>query len=386
MEDRLKLFVVLGTRPNFTKHLALQRACKLFSVNCVTAHTGQHFDANMSDVFFDRLNLETPNYTNTLSASTPYQKHSQIVEFVTQALKTEKPEACLVYGDVLSTAAGALAAKRCGVPVIHVEAGVRTSDLNNPEEHYRRITEKCAHTLFAHTRDAYNTLLELGRKTNEVFYTGDIVKDSLQLIRETNGIEVLCGEYFVVTLHRAENTDDRQRLTQICAGILDSPRPIRFPVHPRTRLALEHFGLWRALADSPHIELLEPLGYVEGLRLLAGCEKVISDSGGIRREAYMLGKPVVSLIELIWVPAMVRSGWEFIAGADVKKIMFGLNEFEAPTQRPNIFGDGYAAEKMITIILERYSPDYERPEHFISLSEVGDYNLDTSGDSIGHIS
>ena len=351
--DTLKI-VVVGTRPNFTKHFALEHACRKFGVECVVAHTGQHYDDNMSDVFFDELGLTRPAHSNRIEKGTPAQVLGQIMTFLENVLYTERPDVTVVYGDVTSTMAGALASARLGIPVAHIEAGVRAGNIYNPEELNRRVTEVSSCLLFAHIEDAYQNLLQAGFPRNQIVLAGDIVHDSLLLAMERFNIAVTDEGYAVVTFHRAENTDDPVRLAQICRALVNSRREIRFPVHPRTRDALRREGLWDGLAACGHIRLMEPLGFIDNVRLLAGANRVVSDSGGLRREGYILGKPVVSLTSMVWVPAMVAAGWELVADVDGDKILFGLHDFTPPASRPAIFGDGTAAERVVRVLTGRF--------------------------------
>ncbi len=356
----MKVVCILGTRPNFIKHYAFQKACRGRGLECVAVHTGQHSDVDMSDIFFRQLGLDLPAYLDQLERSTPARDLGQKMVFIEDAVKREGPDLVVVYGDVASTRAGALAASGLGIPVAHVEAGVRAGDMSNPEELNRRIAELCAHTLFPNIESARSNLLAEGFPEDDIFLTGDIMMDSLLEIRNDYGIEPNNGDYVLVTLHRAENTDDPVRLSAICEALTAGSQNIRFPVHPRTRAALEQTNLWEHLMACGHIDLMPPQGYVETIRLIAGAERVLSDSGGVRREAYILGKPVVSLIELIWVPEIVEAGWEFVAGADAERICCGLEAFTPPPGRRNIFGDGKAARRMVDILLTRYGGEVKR--------------------------
>ncbi|MBL6933842.1 MAG: UDP-N-acetylglucosamine 2-epimerase (non-hydrolyzing) [Alphaproteobacteria bacterium] len=356
----MKVVCILGARPNFIKHYAFQKACRSKGLECIAVHTGQHSDVDMSDIFFRQLGLDPPAYLDRLERLTPARDLGRKMVFIEDAIKCESPALVVVYGDVASTRAGALAASGLGVPVAHVEAGVRAGNMSNPEELNRRIAELCAHTLFPNIESARSNLLAEGFPEDDIFLTGDIMMDSLLAVRNAHGIEPSNGDYVLVTLHRAENTDDPTRLSAICETLMAGSRNIRFPVHPRTRAALECTDLWGRLLACGHIDLMPPQGYVETVRLIAGAERVLSDSGGVRREAYIFGKPVVSLIELIWVPEMIEAGWEFVAGADTERIRYGLETFTPPPGRPDIFGDGGAAHRMVDILLERYGGEAKR--------------------------
>ncbi|MBF0186453.1 MAG: UDP-N-acetylglucosamine 2-epimerase (non-hydrolyzing) [Magnetococcales bacterium] len=350
----MKVLTIIGTRPNFIKQFAFGRACRLAGVECLQLHTGQHYERALSDMIFQELDIPQPEYRNTLERSTPAGELSQIMGFIEAVIHQELPNVVVVFGDVTSTMAGALAASKLGVPVAHVEGGVRGGNRHNPEELNRQVAERCAHLHFAHIDEAYQTLLREGVAESEVVLTGDIMKDSLKLILEEKDIQVSDQGYVAMTMHRAENTDNPKRLNTIVRAMLACPRPIRFLVHPRTKAALENHGLMETLQASDTIELLPPLGYVDTIRLLAGANRVLSDSGGVRREAYILGKPVISLTEMVWVPAMVEAGWELVADVDEASIAYGLSTFQPPEERPEIFGDGKAAERMVEELQNRF--------------------------------
>jgi len=352
----MKLVVVTGTRPNFVKEYAFGRACVRALIDEVVIHTGQHYDRNMSDAFFKELDLRQPDYINDLVQSTPARELSDIMIFVEGVLAQEKPDAVVVYGDVTSTMAAAMASGRLGIPVAHVEAGARAPAFirNNPEEINRRVAELLADTLLPHIAEAKDALLASGFPEDRIFLTGDIMLDSLRLAMAEHDIELTNKGYVLASTHRAENTDDPVRLEAICRALAACPKDVIFPVHPRTDNALQRFRLKHILEEATHILLLPPQSYLANLRLLAGADRVASDSGGLRREGYMLGKPVVSLTDIVWVPSMVREGWEWVAGPDTENILHGLTAFTPPDERSEIFGDGRAADRIVEILLDRY--------------------------------
>jgi len=356
----LKIAVIVGTRPNFIKHYAFSKACIQNDINFFTIHTGQHSDPEMSESLFQELGIRQPEYMFDFKKDLPANDHKQQSEFIEKALSRERPDVTVVFGDVTSSRIGALASAKLSIPVAHVEAGVHTDSLDNPEELNRRVVEMSAHTLFPHTEHALKTLLDAGYSEDNVFLTGDIMKDALLRAASLHQITQEKKGYLLVTVHRAENTDNSARLTKICEALIRSKRKIIFPVHPRTKGAMKRFDLWDRLEKCETITILPPQSYVPMLRLTAGADKVISDSGGLRREAYILGKPVVSLIELNWVPEMVDAGWEWMAGADMEKIQQGIEAFTPPKMQPTIFGDGKAAERIITVLSERYGRRIDR--------------------------
>jgi UDP-N-acetylglucosamine 2-epimerase len=227
----------------------------------------------------------------------------------------------------------------------------------NPEEINRRVADSVADLLFPNTREAYEHLIREGYPENSVFEVGDIMLDSLLTASREHNIPIESGDYHVLTIHRAENTDDPERLRTIVQSVVELGEKVCFPVHPRTEKCLQEHGLMEKLQACETVEILPPMGFLEFLRLLAGCNKVITDSGGVRREGYMLGKPVITLIGIIWFPEIVKSGWLRVVDRLESPTMVAEQiRSHAPTgPRPPVFGDGTAAAKIVDIIAERYS-------------------------------
>jgi UDP-N-acetylglucosamine 2-epimerase len=230
---------------------------------------------------------------------------------------------------------------------------VRTEARFNPEEINRRVADVLSDVLFANIKESYDNLLKENFSPDDVFLPGDVVMDMVMYAVEAFQLEVRRDDYHLLTIHRAENASVPERLTEIIEGLLACGEKIVFPAHPRTRKALEDNGMLKKLQDS-NIELMPPLGYKDFMSYLAGANKVVSDSGGVRREAYILGKPVISLIEFVWVPSMVECGWEKVVGPNKGRIVDAIHYFEPPAERPQIFGDGKAAERIVEILLQRY--------------------------------
>jgi len=369
----LKLLVVTGTRPNIVKEYAFNRACQRHGVDEIVVHTGQHYDRRMFKSFLEELGLKEPDYINDLIKSTPTKDLANIMTFLEAVLYQEKPDAVVVYGDVNSTMAAAIVSAKLGIPLAHVESGARSSLLYNPEEINRRVTEVVADTLFAHTREAYQVLIDSGFSSKDVFFTGDIMKDSLLLALKEQDIHISNKSYVLVTIHRAENTDNPKRLKNMVEALVSCKKEIYFPVHPRTENALKRYNLWDSLASAMQINLLPPQSYFNNLKLLAEADRVASDSGGLRREAYMLGKPVVALTDIVWAPEILKAGWKWVANDDVEKIIYGLEKFMPPETRPEIFGQGDAAEKMLEILLRRYGSGKRKSK----LSHTGIENVNS---------
>ena len=353
----MKIVSVVGTRPNLVKEYAMHRHFKKRGIAEILVHSGQHYDYEMSEVFFDQLGIPRPKYVNTMLKGSHAQETSTIMTYMEAVLMQERPTATLIYGDVNSTLAAAVASAKLRIPVIHVEAGVRSEMRYNPEEINRRVADAISDLLFPNTREAYDHLMREGYPEDRVFQVGDIMLDALLTASREHDIPTNSGDYHMLTVHRAENTDDPARLRMIVDAAVALGEKICFPVHPRTEKQLRDFGLMEKLETCNRIELLPPLGFLEFLRLLAGCNKVITDSGGVRREGYMLGKPVITLIGIIWFPEIVKSGWtRVIDKLESPEQIAAAIRTHAPTgPRPPVFGDGTAAAKIVDVIADRYS-------------------------------
>lgn len=350
----MKVLSVVGTRPNFVKEALINKELKQRGVQEVLVHTGQHYDYEMSRVFFSELEIPEPDYHLQVSTGLPGKQTAEMIEAMESILVKEKPDVMLVYGDVTSTLAGALASVKLRIPVAHVEAGVRTLARYNPEEINRRATDALSELLLANCEDAYNELVKENHTGSRIVLTGDIMNDVLLSTVERFDIPVSRGDYTVCTLHRAESVDDRQNLSSILHGLAKCGKRVVFPVHPRTRKRLIEFDLMGELDRADNIELSEPRGYLEFVSLLAGADKVVTDSGGVRRESYILRKPTIIAIDLVWFPCIQRAGWKMVAGPDTEKIADAVRDFEPPEEHPVLFGDGRAYVKIIDAIMEQF--------------------------------
>jgi UDP-N-acetylglucosamine 2-epimerase (non-hydrolysing) len=351
----MKIVSVVGTRPNFIKEVLVNRRLRALGVLEVLVHAGQHYDSDMSDVFFDQLHIPEPNYRLVVPNASHASQTGAILTHVEGILMRERPHVTLVYGDVNTTLAAALASAKLRIPVAHVESGIRTAARFNPEEINRRLTDHVSDLLFTNTLRGAQALLSEGFPSDDVVFSGDVLQDLLEGTIRALRLEVKRGDYHVATVHRAENLDSPERLAQIVRGFIQSSQRILFPVHPRTRSRLEAYGLHTLLKESGNVELLPPLGYRDFITLLAGADKVLTDSGGVRREAYLLGKPVLLLIDITWFPEIAQAGWKRMVGADSKAIQQGLAEFSPEGDRPPIFGDGHAHERIVDSLIARYA-------------------------------
>lgn len=314
----MKLLTIVGARPQFIKAAAVSRELRK-RFREVLVHTGQHYDDNMSQVFFDELEIPRPDVNLTIGSGGHGAQTGAMLAAIEEVLLQEKPDRVLVYGDTNSTLAGALAAAKLHIPVAHVEAGLRSFNRRMPEEINRVLTDHVADLLFCPSQTAVDHLAAEGVR-NGVHLVGDVMHEALMhavsLARERsdvlNRLGVVPGEYALATIHRAENTDDPVRLARLVAALQEVARgmPVLFPVHPRTKSRLP------ALAGSAGLRLLEPLGYLDMVRLEAEAAVILTDSGGIQKEAYWLRVPCVTLREETeWIET-VEQGWNVVAGAD----------------------------------------------------------------------
>jgi len=350
----MRVISVVGTRPNFVKEFFIHKELKKRGIKEILVHTGQHYDYEMSKIFFENFDITKPDYHFSNSSLSGIQQVAHIMEYMEGILKKEKADCTLVYGDVNSTLAAAVASAKLKIPVVHIEGGIRSPNLYNPEEINRRVSDHLSVLIFACTKTDYQNLLEENFPRERIVLSGDIMKDVLLYTVDKENIKVERGRYSVVTIHREENVESKERLTSIVSGLIKSKEKIIFPVHPRTRKKLEKFGLINLITKSSTVEIAEPQSYLKFVKLLAGANKVITDSGGVRREGYILGKPVIVLINITWFPEILKAGWKFIADADTDKIAGAINNFETDKKHPNIFGDGNAYKVIVDSLISRF--------------------------------
>lgn len=352
----MKLLTVIGARPQFIKAAAVSRVVQgRDDITEIIVHTGQHYDADMSDIFFDELAIPRPQRQLGIGGGMHGQMTGRQLEAIEAALLEEMPDCVLVYGDTNSTLAGALAAAKLHIPVAHVEAGLRSLNRRMPEEINRILTDHVADTLFVPTETAMQNLQHEGFNKEKLHLVGDVMFDTSLYYRDRarmpNGFpgDAIGKSGFVLaTVHRAENTDDRDRLSGIIDGLGSSGRPVVLPLHPRTRARLKAFGL--SLPDNIHV--LPPASYLEMVWLEMNCCAVATDSGGVQKEAYFFSKPCVTLRdETEWVE-LVETGWNRLAGADRARIVGFLQDLVIPTGSSMLYGDGDTAEKIVTTLLK----------------------------------
>lgn len=349
----MKIASIVGTRPNFIKEYAMRNELKTHSdINWTLIHTGQHYSYELSQTFFDSLNLPQPDkYLDVGSGSLCYQRGETIVR-LEKILKKISPDLVIVYGDVNATLAGAIAARSLNIKLAHIEAGVRGYNLSNQEEVNRITSDVLADINFCVLKEHQDNLLKENHHENSVFISGDLHYDVFLEIKNKTGLKREPKNYILVTIHRHENQHNPDALKEIVEALLTIKTPIKWPVHPGTYSKLEEYSLLPDLKKASHIDLLPPLNYIHFTRLLKDAKFVLTDSGGVRREAYFWQIPSLILIDLNWFKEIETLGWKRTVGPDKRKIISALNSFEIPNKHPKIFGDGNAAKKIFRIIKE----------------------------------
>jgi UDP-GlcNAc3NAcA epimerase len=351
----VRVLTVVGNRPQFIKAAAVSSLLRAEHEE-ILVHTGQHYDDALSAVFFAELGLSAPEHELGIGGGSNTSQTARMLTALEPLLEESAPDAMLVYGDTNSTLAGALAAAQRGVPVVHVEAGMRSFDRSMPEELNRVLCDHMSELLLcASDTAAENLRNESARGTIEV--VGDVMIDVAFKWRSAApansealaayGLEP--GGYLLLTAHRAGNVDDPERLQALVRLIAALPKPVLFPVHPRTRARLRDAGLLAELEQLDGVRTCEPLGYVEFSALVCGARAVLTDSGGVQKEAYLAGVPCITLRSTTeWVET-VDAGWNTLVDLDVDRVLASL-ERPIPKNRPQLYGDGKAAERCVAAI------------------------------------
>jgi UDP-N-acetylglucosamine 2-epimerase (non-hydrolysing) len=363
---RLKIINVVGARPNFMKVAPLVDAMKLQAdrFQPLVVHTGQHYDASMSDLFFRDLELPEPDFYLGVGSASHAAQTAAILQQFEPVLLREKPDWVLVVGDVNSTLACALVCAKLGIKVAHVEAGLRSRDRTMPEEINRLLTDQISDLLFTPSADANDNLRAEGIPEERIRFVGNIMIDSLQkyLSRARNsGIKERLGlcekSYAVLTMHRPSNVDDAEAFERILQALenIVARIPVVFPVHPRTRKMIAQFGLADRIESAKELRLIEPLGYLDFLGLVSGARLVLTDSGGIQEETTVLGIPCLTLRQDTERPITVAMGTNAIVGTDPEKIITraldALNGTSARDNRIPPFWDGHTAERILATLV-----------------------------------
>ncbi len=353
----MKIVSIVGARPQFIKAAPVSRVLRRQHTE-VLVHTGQHYDDAMSAVFFEELDIPMPDYNLGVGSGPHGAQTGEMLARIEEVLLAEKPDWALVYGDTNSTLAGALAAAKLHIPVAHVEAGLRSFNRAMPEEINRVVADHLSDLLLCPSQTAVNNLTAEGIARG-VHLVGDVMADALALATERSrshsGVLARLGlaerSYLLATVHRAENTDDPACLRNILAAFTELDETIVFPLHPRTRKVLENEGILSNLQSAIcNLQLIDPLGYLDMVRLEQSARMILTDSGGMQKEAYWSGVPCVTLRdETEWVET-VEAGWNVLVGADMARIVQAVRSFTPPAARPALYGDGRAAERIATVL------------------------------------
>ena len=348
----MKILTIIGARPQFVKAAPVSKALQRAGHEEFLVHTGQHYDPKMSQIFFDEMGIPTPNINLEVGSGSHGWQTAQMLMGIENLLIEENPDWILVYGDTNSTLAGSLAAVKLHIPIAHVEAGLRSFNRRMPEEHNRVLTDHASDLLFCPTQTAARHLANEGI-TKGVHIVGDVMYDAVlgfiglaeQNSTLLKNIGVAPNDYFLATVHRPANTDNPANLMAIFEAFRELDETIIFPVHPRTRGKIANL-IDNIKGFAPKLKLIEPVGYLDMLSLAKNAKTILTDSGGLQKEAYWLDTPCVTLREETeWVET-VDAGWNTLVGADKKKILSAVNDWAIPNKSPSIYGDGHAAEKI----------------------------------------
>jgi UDP-GlcNAc3NAcA epimerase len=359
----MKIVTVIGARPQFIKAAAVSRAiqARCERIEESIFHTGQHYDENMNRVFLDELGINPPDLQLHCGGRANHTMLAEMLEGIGKALTEYQPDGVLVYGDTTSTLAGALAASQLHIPVFHVEAGLRSFNKQMPEEMNRILTDHISSLLFCPTRRAMENLAE-ERITQGVFHTGDVMYDAALLFGEIaeaksailSSLGLQPGKFRLCTIHRAENTDSPERLTQILRALTNIATPgcpVIFPLHPRTKIYIDRYHLRTTIAANRAIRMIEPVGYLDMIVLEKNAATILTDSGGIQKEAYFHRTPCITLRnETEWTETL-EAGWNQLAGFRTENILRCLAGTPERTEIKE-YGEGRAAEKIIDAILQ----------------------------------
>ena len=354
----MKISIILGTRPEIIKMSPIIRECENLNLDYFILHTGQHYSYNMDRIFFEQLQLPEARHNLDVGSGTHAEQTGKILIGIEKILKKEKPDIVLVEGDTNTVLAGALAASKLHIKIGHVEAGLRSYDRKMPEEINRILTDHCSDLLFTPTEKSRQILLNENIPDEKIFVTGntivDAVHQNLKIANEKadvlNDLNIEPKNYFLVTAHRQENTDDEVRIKNIFDGLERVSRefnlPVIYPIHPRARKMMNKFGL-----NANGIRLIDPLDFLSFLQLESQAKLVLTDSGGVQEETCILGVPCVTLRDNTERPETLDVGSNILAGVDPDKIQhYSWLMLNRENRSENPFGDGEAGKKIINIL------------------------------------
>jgi UDP-N-acetylglucosamine 2-epimerase len=350
----MKILTVVGARPQFIKAAPVSRALRAAGHTEFLVHTGQHYDYGMSQVFFDEMDLPAPDVNLGIGSGLHGRQTGQMLMALEEIMQVQQPDRVLVYGDTNSTLAGALAAVKLHLPVAHVEAGLRSFNRLMPEEINRVLTDHVSDLLLCPSQTAVDNLAREGI-TEGVHLVGDVMFDALLYTVERgqtrsiilSNLGLSPKGYLLATIHRAENTDNEACLRGIFEAFESIKETIILPLHPRTAKMLDKFNL---KSEIRNLKLINPVGYLDMVMLAQNARLILTDSGGLQKEAYWLGVPCLTLRdETEWVET-VEAGWNVLTGADREKIATAVQNFNPSSTQPNIYGNGQAVRQIISLI------------------------------------
>src|SRR5215813_1842244 len=353
MGTPLKVVTIVGARPQFIKAAAVSKVLRKQHTE-ILLHTGQHYDYEMSGIFFEGLEMPAADVNLDVRSGTHACQTGTMLKGIEDILVSEDPDYLLIYGDTNSTLAGALAASKLSIPVVHIEAGLRSFNRRMPEEINRVVADHLSNLLLCPSDTAVQNLAAEGI-TRNVHLVGDVMLDALNWAKQRNAqqppdvlnrLDLKKGNYLLATVHRSENTDDVAKLSQILDAFNALDETLVFPVHPRARKAIERAGC----KLNHNIRLIDPVGYVEMVGLASGARLILTDSGGLQKEAFWLRVPCVTLREdTEWVET-IEVGWNILVGSDTDKITQAVRSFTPNGRPPELYGDGFAAEKCVSLL------------------------------------
>jgi UDP-N-acetylglucosamine 2-epimerase (non-hydrolysing) len=352
----VNIAVVVGTRPEIIKMSPIVRELQRRKLDFLLLHTGQHYSFNMDKTFFEQLGLPRPDYNLHSGSGSHAEETARILVGVEKFIEREKPDSLLVEGDTNTVLAGSLAASKCGVTLGHVEAGLRSRDRRMPEETNRIVADHISDVLFSPTRVSRENLVREGIELGRIHVTGNTIVDALkhdltEIRRSELAVDTPRRGYFLLTLHRQENVDDKGRLRQILEGVSTAGatlgHPVLYPVHPRTKERISQFGF----KVSENIKTIPPLGYFQFIRLMKDADLVLTDSGGVQEESCVLRVPCVTIRDSTERPETLEVGCNKLTKADSRSMLKSVKQMMGKAREwPNPFGDGHASERILNIL------------------------------------
>jgi len=354
----VRIVTIVGARPQFIKAAPVSRMLRKHNEEFLV-HTGQHYDENMSRLFFEELGIQEPDVNLEIGSGLHAEQTGKMMIALEKLILARKPDCVMVYGDTNSTIAGSLTASKLCIPVAHVEAGLRSFNMDMPEEINRILTDKISNLLFCPTVTAVEHLKREGI-VNGVYLTGDVMYDAALHFAEMaehkesvlHKFSLEPKAYLLATCHRPQNTDSEQTLSGIIDAFIESDETIIFPAHPRAKSFLVKYDLLEKITATPKIKLIEPVGYLEMIQLERNAKKILTDSGGVQKEAYFYKVPCITMRpETEWVET-IQDGWNVLVGSDRTKIVQAIAGFSPNHKQSSHYGDGKSSERIAQILSE----------------------------------